>query len=396
MKLAEPAAPIDRWALSPDVEHINHGSYGGCPLEVIDAADTWRRQLEDAPMRFFVLDWQRELDKARDVLATFLRAPARRLAFVPNATTGVAIALATTAPSLGSGDEVLTTDHAYRACVNQLKRVAHARGAHVKTVSIPLPFDADALVEAIAAAITPRTRLALIDHITSPTAIVLPLDRIIPLFESRGITVIVDGAHAPGQLALDVEQQLDAGVTWYAGNNHKWVCGPKGTGFLAASEKAPAPTPVITSHGASPEYGPTNRFHAELDWMGTHDPSAHLAVPTAIATIAEMANGWQHVVARNHALVVEQRDRLADALGSSELCLDEDLGTMASLPITLPVGTSPLALEKQLLADGWEVPIVDFRAGPLVRISAHLYNHADQATKLAEKLHSLGVRGRKL
>jgi isopenicillin-N epimerase len=394
MKLAEPASALDRWALSPDVEHLNHGSFGGCPLAVIDAANDWRERLESAPMQFFVLDWQTELDGARGVLAEFLRAPAERLAFLPNATTGVAIALAS--QPISPGDELVTTDHAYRACFNQLTRIARARGATIRIVEIPLPFDADATVDAFAAAITPRTKLLLVDHITSPTALVLPLDRIVPLFASRDIPIIVDGAHAPGQLALDVTALLDAGVTWFAGNNHKWVCAPKGTGFLAASSRAPVPDPVITSHGASAEYGPPNRFHAELDWMGTHDPTAHLTVPTAIATLAEYGNGWHHIVSRNHALVAQLRDRLGDALGASPLAGDDDLGTMASLAITLPPNTKALDLEKRLLADGWEIPIIDFHAGPLVRISAHLYNHADQADALAQKLRDAGVRGRRL
>jgi isopenicillin-N epimerase len=392
VKLAKPHTPIDRWALSPDVRHLNHGSFGGCPLDVIEAAEAWRERLEAAPMQFFVLDWQTEIDRARDVLSTFLRAPVERLAFVPNATTGVAIALAST--PIDSGDELITTSHAYRACKNQLDRVAHARGARVVVVPIALPYDEDAFADAFSAALTPRTKLALLDHITSPTGLRMPLDRLLHALAARNIHIIVDGAHAPGQIALDVGAQLDAGVTWYAGNNHKWVCAPKGTGFLAASANAPPLSTLITSHGASAAYGPANRFHAELDWMGTYDPSAHLSVPTAIATIADAGNGWAHVIARNHALAVELRNRLVEGLSASVIAADHVIGTMAAVPITLPANTKPLALEKQLLADGWEIPIVDFAEGALVRISAHLYNHADEADALAGKLRSLGVTGR--
>jgi isopenicillin-N epimerase len=392
VKLASPHTPLDHWVLSPDVVHLNHGSFGGCPRAVLEAASDWRDRLEASPMRFLVLEWQQELDRARDVLATFLRAPAERLAFVPNATTGVAIALASS--QIAAGDELLTTDHAYRACKNQLDRIAATRGARVVVVPIDLPFDADAFVAAFTAAITPRTTLALLDHITSATALRMPLDRLLAPLAARGLQVIVDGAHAAGQIALDVGALLAAGVTWYAGNNHKWVCAPKGTGFVAAAPTAPPPVPVVTSHGASAEYGPANRFHAELDWMGTHDPTPHLSVPTAIATLAEMGNGWAHVIARNHALAIEMRRRLVDALGAATIARDDELGTMAAVPIVLPPNTTPLALEKQLLAEGWEIPIVDFASGPLVRISAHLYNGADQADALAQKLGSLGVTGR--
>lgn len=392
VNLASPHSPLERWALSPDIEHLNHGSYGGCPRAVAEAAHAWRDRLESAPMRFFVLDWQTELDRARDALAAFLGAPSDRLAFVPNATTGVAIALMSS--RIATGDELVTTDHAYRACKNQLERVAAAHGAHVVVVPIELPFDADAFVDAFTAALTRRTRLVLLDHVTSPTALRLPLERLLAPLAARGIQVIVDGAHAPGQIALDIGALLQAGVTWYAGNNHKWLCAPKGSGFLVASPGAPPLVPVVTSHGASPEYGPANRFHAELDWVGTHDPSPHLTVPTAIATIASFGSGWAHVLDRNHALAVEMRGRLAEGLGAHALAPADALGTMAAVPIALPPNVAPLALEKQLLADGWEIPIVDFVRGPIVRISAHLYNHADQADALAAKLRSLGVRGR--
>ena len=383
---------LDLWALSPDVVHLNHGSFGGCPRAVIAAASDWRSRLEAAPMRFLVLEWQTELDRARDALATFLRAPSERLVFMPNATTATALALASA--TIDTGDELLTTDHAYRACKNQLARLAAARGARVVIVPIALPFDADAAVDAIMRAVTPRTKLALLDHITSPTAIHMPLDRLLHPLASRGIAILIDGAHAPGQIALDISALLDAGVTWYAGNNHKWLCAPKASGFLVASKNAPPIRPLVTSHGATAEYGPANRLHAELDWPGSYDPTSQLTVPTAIATIAELGNGWAQVIARNQALAIEMRDRLADALGTKPIAPDDATGTMAALPITLPPNTKPLALEKRLLHDGWEIPIVDFVHGPLVRISAHLYNNAAQADELATKLRSLGVTGR--
>ena len=384
-------SPLADWALDPAIAHLNHGSYGGIPRAVLAAAGVLRARLEAAPMRFFVLDWQGELDRARGALAAFLHAPADRLVFVPNATTGVAIALGSL--DLEAGDELVTTSHAYRACKNQLVRVATARGARVVTVPIALPFDPDAVVDAVLAALAPRTRLVLLDHVTSPTALVLPIERIVPACAARGIAVLVDGAHAPGQLELDVGALLAAGVTWYAGNHHKWLCGPKGSGFLAVAPGAAA-RPVVTSHGASAEYGPANRLHAELDWPGTHDPVPHLALPAALDEVARLGGGWPAVRARNHALAVELRARLVDAFGGGpqHLLADErSLGTMAAIPIALPAGVAPLALEHQLLRDGWEVPIVDFAAGPLVRVSAHLYNESADADRLAAKLRALGV-----
>lgn len=378
-----PPSRIDDWALAPDVVHLNHGSYGGCPRAVIAAAAGWRARLEAAPMRFMVLDWQAELDRARAALAAFLHAPADRLVFMPNATTAVATALA--AARIDAGDELLTTDHAYRACKNQLARLADARGARITIAELPVPFDPDAAVAAVARAVTPRTRLALLDHVTSPTAFVLPIERM--LAHLHGVQVVVDGAHAPGQLDLDVGALLAAGVTWYAGNNHKWLCAPKGSGFLVTTT---AVRPLVTSHGASPEYGPPNRLHAELDWMGTYDPAPHFAVPTAIQAVADLGGGWPAVRAHNHALALE----LVRRLGGQALAPEESIGAMAAFPIELPPGETRTSLETTLLRDGWEVPIVETPRGILIRVSAHLYNHAAEADALAAKLHALGVRVR--
>jgi isopenicillin-N epimerase len=383
--VTSPVSPLDRWALDPGVMHLNHGSYGGCLRSVLSAAQAFRDRLEAAPMRFMVLDWQSELDRARARLAAFVGAPAERLVFVPNSTTGVAIAM--NSVELAPGDELLTIDQAYRACMNQLVRLAAARGAHIRAVEVPMPLDAGALIDAVAAAITPRTRLALFDHIISPTALVLPIAELVGLVRARGVPSIVDGAHAPGQVALDVAA---IGATWYVGNCHKWLCSPKGSGFLVTADGAAA-RPVVTSHGASPEYGPPNRLHAELDWSGTPDPSPHLAVPSALDAVAAEGGGWPAIMARNHATVCEMRRRLIDGLPGARLAPDDGLGCMAAVPIRLPAGASPAALGEQLLRDGWEIPIVEMPTGTLVRISAHLYNHAGEADLLAAKLRSLGV-----
>lgn len=374
------ASPLDRWALDPAIVHLNHGSFGGCLRTVLDAAAAIRARMEAAPMKFFVLDWQADLDRARGDLAAFVGATAEQLVFVPGATTGIALALA--AVELAAGDEIVTTSHVYPACRYQLTRLADARGAKLVFVDVPLPFDPDALVERTAAAITPRTKLALIDHITSPTALVYPLARLIPLFAAQNIPVIVDGAHAPGQLPLALDKLA---ATYYVGNNHKWLCGPKASGFVVA--RAPL-RPLVTSHGANPKYGPANRLHAELDWSGSHDPSPQLAVPIAIAAVGIEGGGWPAVYERNHALAVAMRERL----GGTMLAPDSSLGTMAALPIELPAGVAPYQLERRLLEDGWEVPIVDFPGQPLVRVSAHLYNTIDQAAALARKLHELGAK----
>jgi isopenicillin-N epimerase len=366
---------------------------------VIAAAAEWRARVEAAPMRFFCLTWQPELDRARAALAGFVRAPVDRTAFVTGATTGVAIALQST--PLAAGDEILLTDHGYRAVRNQVERLAAARGLIVTTIPIALPFDPDAVVAAFARAVTPRTRLAIVDHVSSPTALRLPVERIVPALRERGVATLVDGAHAPGQIELDVGA---LGATYYTGNCHKWMCAPKGSGFLVAAPDAPA-IPVVTSHGASPEYGPANRYHAELDWAGTHDPAVHLTVPTAIAEVGAEGGGWPALRARNHAMVIEMRQRFVDALARlgarpAPIAADEHLGAMASIPVELPAGTTPHALQVALLEAGWEIPIIHEHAGggPIIwiRLSAHLYNHPGEADDLARELHGRGVRLRSI
>lgn len=387
MQLHAPVSPLERWSLDPAIRHLNHGSYGGCLRTVTDAASAWRARLEAAPMQFMVLDWQPALDHARARLAAFVGALTERLVFVPATTTGVAIALASC--EIAAGDELLTTDHAYRACMNQLVRLADARGARITIAKVPVPFDAGAMIDAVRSAITPRTKLALFDHITSPTALCLPIEPLVALCRARGIATVVDGAHVPGQLPLDVTA---IGATYYIGNNHKWMCSPKGSGFLVVDPAAQA-RPVVTSHGASPAYGPANRLHAELDWSGTYDPSAHLAVPTALDAVAAEGGGWPAIYARNHALVLALRDHFVDAMPgtATRLAPDDALGTMASIPIALPAGLAPFDLQCQLLRDGWEIPIVEFPTGTMVRLSAHLYNDVSDAGALAAKLRGLGV-----
>jgi isopenicillin-N epimerase len=371
---------VERWALSPEILHVNHGSYGGCQASVIAEATRLRTELEAAPMRFFGLAWQGLIDRARETLAAFVGAPPERLVFVPNATHGVAIAIASC--RVEAGDEIVTTNHTYRAVRNQLARLAAARGARVTTVQIALPFDPDAWVAAIEGAVTPRTRLVVLDHVTSPTALIFPLERVVPALVARGIQVVIDGAHAPGQIALDITA---LGATYYAGNNHKWLCAPKATGFLVAHGPA---TPLVTSHGASPEYGPANRLHAELDWAGTGDPTPHLCVPAAIAAVAD----WPATRARNHALALVLRDQVIAALGGDErhhLAPAASLGSMAAIPIR--IAGVPLELTQRLLRANVELPIVDWPGQPLVRVSAHLYNDERDAEPVIAKLRELGI-----
>lgn len=378
----------DAFALDPGVVHLNHGSFGACPRAVLDAQTAWRARLEAATMRFFVLEWQAAIDAARTRLAAFLAADPAGLVFVPNATTGVATALdALVTP----GTEIVTTDHAYAACRNALDRLAAARGARVVTAHVDFPLtDPHQPVAAVLDAVTPATRVVLVDHVTSPTAIVVDVPAIVAALAPRGIEIVVDGAHAPGMLDLDLGAL--AGVAAYAGNLHKWVCAPKGAAFLWVRDDLRRRTrPLVTSHGATvPE---PDRFRAEHDWTGTHDPTAYLSVPAALDEIARLGGGWSAVRARNHALVLAMRDLLCARLGARPGALDALTGSMASIPVALP--DAPRAFERRLLETGWEVAIADAPplGGTYLRVSAHLYNTLDDAERLAGHLAALGVVG---
>ena len=381
-----------RWALDPSVTFLNHGSFGACPREVLERQAALRAEMEAEPVRFLSRELDGRLDEARTALAGFLGAEADDLGFVSNATSGVNAVLRSRV--FAPGDELLTTDHAYNACRNALAYVAERTGARVVVVPVPFPVASpDVIVERVLAGVTPRTRLALLDHVTSPTGIVLPLARLCAELGARGVDVLVDGAHAPGMVELDLRT---LGATYYSGNCHKWLCAPKGSAFLWVRRDRHADVrPLTISHGANRKKPGRSRFRLEFDWTGTSDPTAWLTVPVAIECIGSMLpGGWPAVMARNHALAVEARARLCAAVGSPPPCPESMLGSLAS--VILPDGTQTESVWGRLdplqvrLFEQWhiEVPVMSWPAPPrrLIRISAQLYNSGAQFEHLAEAL----------
>ena len=290
------------WRLDPSVAFLNHGSYGACPEPVLAEQRAWRDRMEAEPVQFLARELEGLLDEARLEVARFLGADAAGLAFVPNATSGVNAVLGSL--RFSPGDEVLATDHEYNACLNALRRAAARDGASVAIAAVPFPIgDPGDAVEAVLAAVTPRTRFALISHVTSPTALILPIEELVRELAVRGIGVLVDGAHAPGMVPLAIDDLARAGMDWYTGNGHKWLCGPKGSGFLWTREERRATThPVVTSHGANDRRTDRSRYRMEFDWTGTADPTAYLTLPAAIRFMASLApGGWPEVMATNRA-----------------------------------------------------------------------------------------------
>jgi isopenicillin-N epimerase len=387
---------IDKWSLDHDLAFLNHGSFGACPTEVLAFQSSLRDRLESQPVQFFVRDLEGMLDTARESLAHFLGGDPAGLAWVPNATTGVNAVIRSL--DLGPGDELLTTDHEYNACRNVLDFVAQRSGAKVVVANIQFPVRRVSDVEdAILRQVSPKTRLALLDHVTSQTALVLPIAKLVSALKDRGVETLVDGAHAPGMLDVN----LDAiGAAYYTGNCHKWLCAPKGAGFLYVdSDHRETTRPAVISHGANSLRSDRSRFLTEFDWVGTTDPTAILAVPEAIRFMASLLpGGWPELRQRNRSLALEARKIICQALAIEPPCPDEMIGSLASFP--LPDGdgrpsSSPLyadPLQDKLLEDwGIEVPVIPWPKTPgrLIRISAQIYNDESQYQRLGDALRSL-------
>jgi isopenicillin-N epimerase len=323
------------------------------------------------------------LQQALASLGEFLGADAGDLAFVSNATFGVNAVLRSL--EFGPGDELLVTSHTYAACHKAAQYVADRSGARLVTVEVPFPVDSDQqIVDAVMAGVTSRTRLALLDHVTSPTALVLPIARLVEALKARGIETLVDGAHGPGMVPIHLTQ---LGAAYYTGNAHKWLCAPKGSAFLhVRSDLQRLVHPCVISHG----YG--DGFRAEFDWLGTVDPTPWLCIPKAIEYLqALVPGGWPALMERNRALVIEARKLVNARLGLAPAAPESMIGCIASIPLPQAAPGSPAArLTGDALGEWFHERGVRsmFPVAPLaaVRLSAQLYNHIGQYQQLTDLL----------
>jgi isopenicillin-N epimerase len=335
--------------LDPEVVYLNHGGFGACPRPVFETYQHWQLELERQPTLFFMHKVRDALKQARDRLGAYLNTSSDNLIFVTNATTGVNYV----AQSLDfrPGDEILTSDHEYGAMDRLWEFVCRKTGARYIRRAIPLPItSAEEIVEALWCAVTPRTRVIFLSHITSATAIILPVPQICARARAAGILTVIDGAHAPGQIPLNLDR-LDA--DFYAGNCHKWMCAPKGAGFLYAR---PECQPMIRPLVVSWEWDDTSDYVRANQWQGTRDVASFLAVPAAIDFMA--AHDWDSVRARCHDLASEFRARLADWYGVSPLTPDSSAWFAQMFTLLLPlVDPDDLSVGLAALAP----PLVGFR-----------------------------------
>lgn len=389
------------WSLDANVTFLNHGSFGACPIEILKTQQALRARLERDPVRFMQREEFALREASRETLAGMLHADPADVVFVANVTTGLNAVMRSL--RFEPGDELLITDHAYGSCRNAMEYIARREGATLVEAPVPFPVESpDQIVDAIVDAVTPRTRFAMIDHVTAPTAMIFPVHEIVVALEERGVDTFVDGAHTPGMIALDLPEIAAA---YYTGNCHKWLCAPKGAGFLhVRKDRQDGIHPTTISHG----YAAANRedltpLQQAFRWSGTIDPTAWLCVGPTIDYLGSIhPGGLEELRRRNHELIVEARELLCASWGTRPPCPSEMLGSMAiaplpshdfsALPAPGPEWNNPLQgflYERHRI----EVPVMNWRNGacPGVRISAQAYNAIEDYEKLARAV--MGATG---
>jgi isopenicillin-N epimerase len=377
----------DAFLLDPDVIFLNHGSFGACPREVFAQYQQWQLEMERNPVEFLGRRSGELLGQARQKLATYLGARADDLAFVSNATTGVNIVARSL--SLSPGDEVVGTDHEYGACEAVWNFVCNKAGAHYRRVQIPLPFDPSQFLPRMLDAITPRTKVIYVSHITSTTALIFPLAELCRVARERGIITLIDGAHAPANIDLQLDQ---LGADFYTGNCHKWMCAPKGSAFLHVREEHQnrLDAQVISwgyvansgGHTGFDAYTGSTTLERRLQWQGTRDLAAYLTVPAAIDF--QTRHDWRRRRLQCRALALDTMQRVLQYNGLQPIAPTSAPTQM----LTIPVRTSDAdGLRKTLFEKHRiEVPVTRHGNHVFVRLAVQVYNMQDDLDALVNAL----------
>lgn len=371
--------------LDPEIIYLNHGAFGACPKPVFETYQAWQRRLECQPVKFLAREITGHLARAREQLAQYLHCDPQDVVYFPNPTTAANMVARSLA--LRPGDEVLCTDHAYGAMDRTWRFVCNKTGARYISQPLPLPFTTpDAIVERFWAGVTDRTRVIFLDHLSSRTALRFPVEAVCQRARQAGILTLIDGAHAPGQIALDLPE-ISADL--YVGACHKWLCAPKGAAFLyARREIQPLLEPLVVSWGYDhPTYDTGYTFINHHEWQGTRDMSAFLSVPAAIAFQAE--HDWVTVRARCRALAADTRARINALTGLDPICPDAPHWLQQFFVARLPeVDTD--ALQTRLYNEyRIEVPTVHWQGERLLRVSIQGYNTQADADALLAALKTL-------
>ncbi|TWU26570.1 Isopenicillin N epimerase [Novipirellula galeiformis] len=381
------------WKIDPRLDFLNHGSFGAVPTVVLQAQQAFRDELESDPIRYLAPERELEpkLDYVRDVLSELIVADAADLAFVLNATAGVNAVLRSF--PLRDGDEIVVTNHGYNACNNAAHYAAERAGAIVRTAEIPFPVGGPGqVVDAIEQQLSDRTRMVMVDHVTSSTGLVFPVQAITDLAHARNIRVLVDGAHAPGMVPLNL---AELGVDYYTANHHKWLCAPKVSGFLWVHPQWQSEVrPTIISHAANRPRPNRSRFLAEFDWQGTFDPTPLVALPHAIEFLQSFyAGGIDEWMAINHNRALDSLALLSAGLGIDVSTPAEMIGSLVTVPLPLHAGSEAGNANdslQQRLREHYRIECPVFAGiepeSQLLRISLQAYNDLEQVKRLVVAL----------
>ena len=373
----------DLFLLDPHIIFLNHGSFGACPRPVFETYQAWQRRLERQPVEFLGREANSLMAAARQKLAAFLSCEPDDLVYFPNPTTAINMVARNVA--LQPGDEILTSDHEYGAMDRTWNFVCRKLGAHYRHQPIPLPLpEPKEFVERFWAGITPRTRVIFLSHITSPTALIFPVAEICRRAREAGILTILDGAHAPGQIPVDLQE---IGADLYTGACHKWLMAPKGAAFLyARKEVQDWLDPLVVSWGYESELPGPSRFIDYHEWQGTRDLSAFLSVPAAIEF--QESHDWEQVRQECHQIACQARQRLDELTGLAPVCGEAAFRQMFSA--RLPEGVDLEALKVRLYEEFQiEVPLIHWNGQNFVRVSVQGYNNPEDAGTLVDGLRSL-------
>lgn len=372
-----PFVAREQWLLDPDVTFLNHGSFGAVPREVLEHQRRLQERMEQNPTWFLTYELPDALRASAQSLAEYLGGDGRDYAFAENATAGCNTVL--NSFQFNQGDEILLTDHGYPAILLAAQRVAGRTGAKIVQADIPFPLlDEAQIFAAIEAKLNSRTRLVILDHVTSPTALVFPVQALAKLCHDAGAKILIDGAHAPGMLPLDIPSIK---ADWYVGNCHKWLMAPKGSAFIWASPEHQSEThPLVTSHGWGKGY------HDEFDWIGTRDPTAWLSVAAAVDW--HLKAGGPSLRQRNAAIVEMAATELAMRWKTE---VGSPPGALASMKtIRLPLQREPTREGADRLRE-WllrthriDAVIVPFAGRLWARVSAQAYNCLPEYRRFGE------------
>lgn len=388
--------PVSKfWGLDEETIFLNHGSYGATPKIVLEEQKRWQKLVERDPVKFYEEIAPEALLEARKAIAKFVKCDYDDLALIENATSGVNTVLRSL--NFNNNDEILVPNHAYQACRNTIDFVAKKNDATVVTCEIPFPInDEDTIIELIMGCVTERTKLALIDTVTSPTGIKMPFEKLVELLEKKGVKVLLDAAHGIGMIPLDLEK---IGASFTTSNCHKWLCAPKGSAFLhVRKDMQELIHPLTISHGMTAPLEGTSRFRHEFDWTGTRDISAWCVIPYVINEVCNMVGmSWEEIMRHNNNLVKEARKYLCKELDITPPCPDEMLSSIATIKLNFDDFTDlsihkPDSIHIDLLnkykiqVPVWYWPNPE---GRYMRISAQIYNNLEEYEFLVFALNNV-------